>query len=247
MTSPTPGSGAALISSVLTAPTKAVFAALSAARGARIDGMRGARFFHPDGIGFEGELTIAGNSPASEDTLLGAPGSHPAVVRFSRALGLPTRIPEILGVAVRLPDVHAPGEHQDLLLVSSWRLNGGRHALVPATRGFFGSFFSSLVPYSVGEETMMLGLDPGSDHPTPYDLEGLAQTATGRAYTLCLAPFMGGWSAAGILTIGDRLPDAPVEALRFNPLNTGGGIRPAGPLQAFRAAAYEGSQAGRLR
>jgi hypothetical protein len=232
---------------VLTAPTKATFAALSAARNARIDGMRGARFFHPDGVGFEAELLIAGNSSAPEGTLLGDPAGHMATVRFSRAVGLPSPVPEILGVAIRLPDVHGPGAHQDFMLVSSWRMVAGRHALVPATRGFFGTFFSSLVPYNVGGEIMLLGLDPGSDHPTPHDLEGLAATATGRSYTVCLAPFLGGWAAAGMLTIGDRLPDAPVEALRFNPLNTGGGIRPAGPLQAFRAAAYEGSQAGRLR
>ena len=229
----------ALISSVLTAPTKAAWMAMAAARGARV--------FHPDGIGFDAELTIAGNSSAPEGTILGDASGYSATVRFSRGLGLPSQVPEILGVAVRLTDVHGPGGHQDLLFVSSWRLVGGRHALIPATRGFFGSFFSSLVPYRVGKQTMLLGLDSGSDHPTPYDLEGLAQTATGRSYTLCLAPFLAGWSAAGVLTIGDRLPDAPVEALRFNPLNTGGGIRPAGPLQAFRAAAYEGSQAGRLR
>lgn len=235
-----------LIALVATAPTKALFMALSAARAARLEGMRGARVFHPDGIGFEAELTIAGNSSAPEGTLLGDPAGHAAVVRFSRAVGLPSQVPEILGVAIRLTDVHGPGRHQDFMLASSWRIAGGRHALIPATRGFFGSFFSSLVPYRVGGQTMLLGLDPGSDHATPYDLEGLAATATGRSYTVCLAPFLGGWSAAGVLTIGDRLPDAPVEGLRFNPLNTGGGVRPAGPLQAFRAAAYEGSQAGRL-
>ncbi len=34
------------------------------------------------------------------------------------------------------------------------------------------------------------------------------------------------------------------EGLRFNPWYTGGGIRPAGPLQGIRGDAYRGSQRG---
>ena len=243
------GAPMGLAGSLLTAPTRVAFMAAAAARKARQQGMRGARVFHPDGVGFEGELTVAANSPAPDGTLLGDPGTYNATIRLSRGAGLPQRLPDILGVAIRLPDVYGADHHQDLLLATSLRINGGRHTLFPGTKGFFGSFYSSLLPYDVGGETLMLGVDPGSTQPTPWDIEGAAATATGRRLTLCVASVFGGsWAAAARLTIGDRLPDAPVEIMKYDPANTGGGLRPAPrAIHAWRSAAYEGSQAGRLR
>src|SRR5688500_15891390 len=72
------------LEAAIKAPTKVAFMAMAAARKARVAGMRGARVFHPDGIGFDAELTIAANSPAPEGTLLGDAGTYRATVRLSR-------------------------------------------------------------------------------------------------------------------------------------------------------------------
>jgi hypothetical protein len=50
---------------------------------------------------------------------------------------------------------------------------------------------------------------------------------------------------AGELEVGDRLPDEQTEQLAFTPWNTGGRIRPTGPLMGVRRAAYRASQHAR--
>jgi hypothetical protein len=47
------------------------------------------------------------------------------------------------------------------------------------------------------------------------------------------------------MTFGERLPGETTERLAFTPWNTGGGIRPVGPFNRLRLAAYRGSQRGR--
>ena len=47
------------------------------------------------------------------------------------------------------------------------------------------------------------------------------------------------------MKLGERLDDETSRRLRFNPWNSGGGIRPVGLLNSLREAAYRGSQAGR--
>jgi hypothetical protein len=64
-------------------------------------------------------------------------------------------------------------------------------------------------------------------------------------FRLGLAPLMGYLATVADLEVGERLPDAETERLTFTPWNTGGGIRPNGPLMGLRRAAYRGSQEGR--
>src|ERR671914_267831 len=83
--------------------TRGLFSALASARRPRADGHPGARVLHPDGIGFAAKLELGG-AEAGRDSLLGRRATHPAIVRLSRAIGLPQPIPEPLGVAVRIVD-----------------------------------------------------------------------------------------------------------------------------------------------
>jgi hypothetical protein len=229
----------------IAALTRGVFAALAAARRPRADGHRGARVLHPDGIGFAAKLELGG-ADAGRDSLLGRPATHPAIVRLSRAVGLPRAIPEPLGVAVRIVDARGPGEHQDLLFATSAQSPLARHALFPGLGGFFDQFFSSLWPYRVDGAIRMLGLSPAGAGSAPRDLERLGAAARGRCYRLCAATMGGPWLALGQVEIGERLPDDVVENLRFNPWNTRPDLRPVGPLMGLRDAAYGGSQLGRL-
>jgi hypothetical protein len=222
--------------------TSAAYAALSALRRKRI--------FHPDGLGFTGTLRIeVALSDHPGVPLLAEPGTHDAIVRCSRGAGLPEALPDVLGVAVRLPDLHGPGAHQDFLLASSAEGPILHHLLLPGPGGFFGQTFSSILPYSVGGSLRLVGAVPVRP-PAPAggtDLEQLAEAAADHQarFHLALAGLGGRWQQFGTLSLLERLGDDETEALCFNPWNTGGGFRPRGPLMGLRDPAYRGSQWGR--
>ena len=80
--------------------------------------VRGERAIHNRGRALTGRLTVSGGG-ATGVPLLDEPGSYDVLLRLSRSVGLPARLPDILGLAVRVLDAHGPGRHQDLLLDST--------------------------------------------------------------------------------------------------------------------------------
>ena len=79
--------------------------------------LRGARAFHPRGRAYTAQVRIdADRAPDGFPT-----GVREAIVRFSRGVGLPDAVPDILGIAVRLVDAAGPRVHQDLLMATSGR------------------------------------------------------------------------------------------------------------------------------
>jgi hypothetical protein len=213
--------------------------------------LRGARVFHPDGVGYSGVLRVERSTPSLAGApLLGEPGEHPAVFRFSRGAGLPEPLPDVLGLAVRLTDAHGPNRHQDFLLVTSADAPVLHHLLLPST-GFFGQSFSSLLLYRIGGNVRLVGAQPvrGPSAAGPRGAIPQLEAAIARGeagFTLALASLTGRWESLGRLEVGTRLGDAETEALAFNPWNSGGGIRPVGPLMGLRRGAYPGSQRGRF-
>jgi hypothetical protein len=207
--------------------------------------LRGRRIAHPHGIGFEAELSV--DAPPLEDPAAGVLADRAvqrAVVRFSRALGLPETLPDILGIALRLPDCYGPGVHQDLLTVTSWRAPLARHTLTAAPGGFLGHFFTTLVPYRVVDRLLMVGLEATPRSRSPHRLDRFAARAPGCEFELVTAGLTKGWNRIGALRIGPRIDDAEINDVRFNPWNTAPGVTPVGPLQKARAEAYAGSQKG---
>jgi hypothetical protein len=224
------------------AATSAFWGALSRLRGGR-------RSLHPVGAGYRAELVVPPHPGPLGSDLLDEPGSYSAIVRFSRGAGLPEPLPDVLGIAIRVLDAHGPGGHQDFLLATSTDLPVAHHALLPAT-SFFDRTFSSVLVYSIGGRTRLVGVLPASPEPQGggHGLGGVAMAAARGelAYDLCLAQPFHRFQAIARLEVGARLPDDESERLRFNVWNTGGGIRPGGPFQGLRMPAYEGSQAGRV-
>jgi len=105
------------------------------------------RALHPTGVGYRGRLVVCGAGTGRPGVPLLRPGAaHPALVRFSRGVGLPEPLPDALGVAVKLPDAHGPGADQDLLLASSADRPLLRRLLFPA-RSFLRGAFSTALPY----------------------------------------------------------------------------------------------------
>jgi hypothetical protein len=222
------------------AATGAFWGAVSTLRGRK-------RSLHPIGQAYEARFVVPGGGATGVD-LFDTPGTHDAIVRFSRGAGLPEPVPDILGIAVRVLDAHGEGAHQDFLLATSADLPVAHHLLLPA-RSFFDRTFSSILTYSIGDAVRLVGALPETAAPHGGDTGlggvGIAATRGDLRYAIAVAaPFRRFQRVAGV-EIGARLPDEESERLRFNPWNTGGGIKPNGPFQGVRLPAYEGSQRGR--
>jgi hypothetical protein len=202
--------------------------------------LRRKRIFHPFGVGFRAKYRPAGKS-------IGAPvlerESEP-LARLSRSVGLPEVLPDPCGLAFRFPDAYGPGEHQDVLLVSSGVAPGARHALLPS-RGFGDRPYSSVLPYRLRGETVMLGARALAPAPGPKLADLRERQLGGLEFELLLASVKGEWRPLGRLVLGERLPAEQTERLGLDPTNTGGGLELAGLLNRLRGPSYRGSQEGR--
>jgi hypothetical protein len=212
--------------------------------------LRGKRSFHPHGIGYSGRLSVVAQQPEYEGVpLLERRGEHRVVCRLSRASGVPEPVPDILGLALRIVDLHGRDRHQDFLLATGASPPVARHLLLPGVRGFFGQALSTLLPYRIGSRLRVLGARAahGGSHAAPGSLDELREAfaRNGLRFRLALAPLHGGWSAFAEMALDTQLDHEETERLAFTPWNTGGGFEPAGPFQESRRPAYRGSQRGR--
>ena len=214
---------------------------------AALAGVRRGKAFHPHGVVYEGRLGISGAPVAPRAAeLLSQAGEHRAVVRFSRAVGLPRPVPDLLGLSVRLPNVYGAGRHQDFLLVTSADYPLLHHIFLPAVDTQQRPYTSSL-PYRAGSDLFLVGALPQPESPRPAGRDEFdrleAAASTGRlSFQFAIASIMGRFQAVGELRVDNRL-GPELDALRFNPWNTGGGMEPAGRLNGARDRAYTLSQA----
>ena len=209
--------------------------------------VRRGKAVHPQGVVYGARLVVRGGARApSGSRLLATPGEHAAMVRFSRSIGLPRPLVDLLGMSIRLPDVYGPGRHQDFLLVTSADLPVLNRVFLPASDVQQRPYTSSL-PYRAGEMRFVVGALPRAASPRPDgrdEFERLsAAAATGRlSFDLAVAAPLGRFRPVAELRIGARLHDE-LDALRFDPWNTGGGLSLAGTLNRLRDYAYPLSQA----
>lgn len=187
--------------------------------------LRRTKAVHPRGTVREASLTIAGGPQApSGSSLLSTPGEHRALVRFSRSLGLPHPLPDLLGMAIRVVDAYGAGRHQDFLLITTIDAPVLHHLFVPAAHVRQRPYTSSL-PYTAGGRKLLVGAVPDGDD-----------------FALSVAPLSGRFAPVGRLRLAARLPPGANE-LRFNVReNTGGGLEPSGVLNRMRDIAYPMSQ-----
>jgi hypothetical protein len=203
--------------------------------------VRRKRSFHPFGAGFSARLTPAPEAAAGAGALS---EEREVLVRLSRSLGLPEWLPDPCGLAIRVPDAYGPGRHQDLLMVSSARPPGARHALLPS-RGFGDLPYSTLLPYRLRGETALFGARARGPRPGPKLADLREREVGGMEFALEVAGLSGGWRPLATLSLGKRLPPGETERLRFDPTNTGGGLELVGLLNRLRGPAYTASQEGR--
>ncbi|WP_432498979.1 hypothetical protein [Kineococcus auxinigenes] len=155
-------------------------------------------------------------------------GVDRAVVRFSRAAGLPRPLPDVLGLALRVngPD----GEPRDLLLSTTFDTGAGRRLLRPALDHRSGTY-GSVAAFRAPTGPLLAG----------------ARWREGR-FLLAVAAPRGPWRPFAELLLHEDPATAPDRVLTFDP-----GRHPVPGLEMprrwlrLREPAYAGSRAGRSR
>lgn len=192
------------------------------------------RPIHPRGLGLAGELTRTGN-PAGPSGIdwLDSPGTDQVVARFSRSVGLPQALPDILGLALRISPSMGGGPADVLFASTGWRLPG-RFLLMPWL-DVAGATLTTLMPYRGRRGPVLLGLrtrnlPPGSLASGEWEL-GLYWAKPG-----------GPWRECGELRLhaGTDPGDIP---LRFDPLgNQPPGARTYGWARRLRKPSYRAAR-----
>lgn len=162
--------------------------------------IRDAKPLHPDGRIRQATLEVTNPAPALQVPLFTESGAVPCLVRVSRAIGLPSPLPDIGGLALRFHPDAAAGSRGDLLFASTgtgrltrWFLQAH---LDPAR-----SALTTLLPLSSASGPVLFSLAPVGDGPT--------------AYQLSWARPRGNWTPLGRLSLGAALtPEDP--PIRFD-------------------------------
>lgn len=108
---------------------------------------------HPRGVVVTGRLFRTGLSETTGSPWLDEPGEDDVVVRISRALGLPRAIPDIHGLALRVP---VDGGHGDLLFAQTGWGRLSRFVLT-AGKDVCDRPMTTLLPYRTASGPLLLG------------------------------------------------------------------------------------------
>lgn len=204
----------------------------------------GLRPIHGRGAVFEAEFIPGSVVPELAGTVFAGTGSRPALVRFSQAFGLTPL--DFVGLAIKLPDVYGPGQHQDFIMVSSSRRPVIRRLPVPMADLYSDAFFTSGTSYATEGGRFLLGAVVRWTGGRPWQPAlGLPRSPTVGIRLLwsrsdLLRPG-GGWRLAAELVLR-RLWAGSDLALRFNPATTGDGLRTDGLVNLARSGIYRCSQ-----
>lgn len=161
--------------------------ALSALTGALATVRPADKPLHPEGRTWAGRLVRYGSAEPTGVPWLDQAGEDEVLVRTSRAIGLPRRLPDVAGLAIRLRQGQT--RYGDVLLASTGWNPVARHLLVPALRHH--QPLTTLLPYRSPVGPIVIGA-------RPVDVRG---------YELSWAPVGKGWRRLGELTVESPLPD----------------------------------------
>jgi hypothetical protein len=198
--------------------------------------VRRAPAFHPVGLVLHGELR-----PVADD-LPWPPGPAPVVARLSKGAGTPGRLPDALGLAVRIPGAGRDGGPWDLLLTTAGSGHVGRMLPRPAATWTRGAY-SSLMPYRRADRLVWLGAWAAASSPRIEASLDAARAAGPWQFVLRTGREDGRWCDSAVLTLTGSDGDAP----SFDPmLNRPEGLEIApGWLVRLRENASAGSRARR--
>ncbi|HEU5037033.1 MAG TPA: hypothetical protein VFT70_08505 [Nocardioides sp.] len=168
---------------------------LAAATGGLATLRRARKPLHPSGDLVAGRVFRRGSAQPTGVPWLDEEGQDDAVVRLSRAIGLPGRLPDIHGLAVR---VHTGDGYGDLLFATTGRGPLSRFVLVPS-RGPRTQPMTTLLPYRSAGGPLVLSADP----------------VGAEAFELSWARPAGDWQVFGCLRLSTR---SLAEEISFDPI-----------------------------
>lgn len=178
---------------------------------------------HPRGCLYEARVHRHGSDCGTGVPWLDEPGEDEAVVRLSRAIGLPAAWPDIHGLALRLGTPEAPA---DLLFASTGRGWAGRF-LLTAGRRPEDRPMTTLLPYRTAHGPVLLGAFPVG--PTTYEL--------------CWARGAAAWHLFGTLDLAGR---ARLREISFDPVRHRiGGLEQYPAVTLLREPAYRSARRSR--
>jgi len=186
-----------------------------------------AKPLHPEGSLVRGRIYRHGLTPGTGVSWLDEAGEDEVVVRLSRAIGLPGVLPDIHGLAVRIPV--ASGGHGDLLFASTGFGRVSRFVLT-ASRSPQGRPMTTLLPYDAPAGPLLLG----------------AHADGTETFELSCAPAGGDWRPFADLRLSQapaRAGDGPVD---FDPvLNRIPGLEQYPAVARLREPSYRRARASR--
>lgn len=203
---------------------------------------RHARAVHAPGMALRGVLRVTGQDPVAR-VLAGSAPERDVLVRVSKGAGTPGAWPDVLGLAVRVPDGR-PGGPLDLLFDSS----GSAPVLraLPAPRANWRARpYSTVLPYRVDGRLRWIGAFPAAGGRLPSSTDAFHAEVERHpvVFTLAVAEAFGRWRPVAELEVrGER---ERVEW--FDPMvNRHPDLRPApDSLVRLRLRAYAASREGR--
>jgi hypothetical protein len=186
--------------------------------------VRGERIIHAKGQAHQAQLMLLPGATELDVPLVHGPRERSVVARFSRGAGFPRILPDVLGLAVRIPDADANGGVQDLML--STGAGGPLTRRLPLLRrDYLSATYTSLIAYDVGGRSLVVAALPA-----------------GGGFTLATAAGTEAWTPFAQLDLRERLPDEVSRDLRFEITHDAGGFRIGGAWRTARAGAYEAAR-----
>jgi len=187
---------------------------------------------HPRGEVSDAVLRRHGSAESTGVGWLDESGSDPVLVRQSRSVGLPHPLPDVLGLALRVPV--GEGGYGDILLATTGTGTLGRF-LLRLTRHPEQAAYSSLFPYRTTAGPLLLAAFPRSNRVGHFDMAWARPAGTWHPFAT-LEPCD---------TPQDRRADA---AISFDPVvNVIPGLEPYGWSQRLREYSYAASRRARDR
>lgn len=172
---------------------------------------------HPDGVLRRATVTRNGSPTRTGVPWLDLAGTDAALVRLSRGVGLPSPLPDVHGLALRL---ERDGNPADVLFADTGVGPLTRYLLIPR-RSATSHTLTTLLPYRSPRGPMLLAARPESEH----------------RFELLRASAIGGWTSFGSIDLGEPLGDD--TRISFDPvLNVLPGLEQYDWVKRLREPAY---------
>jgi len=183
-----------------------------------------AKPLHPRGVVRHATLRRHGVEPPVGVPFLDMVATDEVLVRESRAAGLPAPLPDIHGLALRVP--RADGGYGDVLFATTGFGWLTRFLLVP-TRTTYGRPMTTLLPYDTAAGPVLLGV----------------HAVGGDRLELSFAVGEGPWRPFGELLLSDRESD---EEITFDAVrHTLPGLDQYAAVRRIREPAYDAARSSR--